>query len=448
MGDHARRFERGDSVILGKIAGVVLVLLLVVGGLVGYSELRFRELNESVDADLATYKRQRWERPTLRGAAGESNAAHQLQRALDGFAPLAEETRDQLASQLFYGQPVSAELRAAIDAQTGLFDKLRASASMGWTLTELPLARGAAAPDPPYPLIMDAVLLLLGRAASSTPEECLLVATDAIRVGQDLVPGARLEAASVSMRIASMAAHVIGRCVETASLEELGRAQRELGILASHAPSAGSGIEVADLIARVELRALAKLMPDDPASDESPMTRLRRRPALLESAALLANPSRWRALSPDKYPSSRDQWLQEQDWRSRSPLPLLSTATAEADGWLNDDMRGQAIVRALAVGVSTLAERARRKKLPREPTNLGDPAFRDPYNGLPMKWRVNVDGTELTLWSIGENMRDDKGSSEWMPQAPLDVVVHFRLGAPEPAESAKRAGATARNGTP
>jgi len=424
------------------------VLLLFVGGLVGYSEYRFRELSDSVDADLATYARQRWERPTLRGAAGDGNAALELQRALAGFEPLADEVRDHLASQLYYGQALAPEERALIDAQGPMIDKLRASAATGWAMTELSLDHCADSPGPSYPLIMDAVLVMLGRAASAPADECLMVATDAIRLGQDLVPGARLEAASVAMRIASVTAPVIGRCAESASLDALARAARELGILASHAPSAGSGIEVADLCARMALRQLAELMPPaGSATDDSPIQRLRRRPALLEAAAPFANPSRWRTLTPDKYPGSRDQWMQELDWRSRSPLPLVATATAEVDGWLYDDMRGQAIVRALAVGIATLAERARRKKLPREPTNLGDPFFTDPFNGLPLKWRINVDGSELTLWSVGENMRDDKGSADWMPQAPVDVVVHFRIGALE-AESKPRPASTARAAAP
>lgn len=443
-----RAAPHGEDVILGKLAGIVLVLLVFAGGLVGYSEYRFRELSDSVDADLATYRRQRWERPTLRGAAGDGNAALELQRALAGFQPLADDARDQLAAQLYYGQALTPEQRAMIDAHGPMLDKLRASAATGWAMTELSLERCADSPGPSYPLIMDAVLVMLGRAAGAGADECLVVATDAIRLGQDLVPGARLEAASVAMRIASVTAPVIARCAQNASLDALARAARELGILASHAPSAGSGVEVADLCARIELRRLAELSPAPGAApDDSPLQRLRRRPALLEAAAPFANPSRWRALSPDKYPASRDQWMQELDWRSRSSLPLVPTATAEVDGWLYDDMRGQAIVRALAVGTATLAERARRKKLPREPTNLGDPAFRDPYNGLPLKWRINLDGSELTLWSVGENMRDDKGSADWMPQAPVDVVVHFRIG-PLEAEGKPRSTSTARAAAP
>jgi hypothetical protein len=53
-------------------------------------------------------------------------------------------------------------------------------------------------------------------------------------------------------------------------------------------------------------------------------------------------------------------------------------------------------------------------------------------------WRVATDGGELSIWSVGEDRRDDKGSSEWTPQAPLDVVVHFGLAAPAPTKVATR----------
>ena len=75
---------------------------------------------------------------------------------------------------------------------------------------------------------------------------------------------------------------------------------------------------------------------------------------------------------------------------------------------------------------------------PHEPIALDEPGLRDPYNGQPLKWRIAQDGTELSLWSVGEDMRDDKGSSEWTSEAPLDVVLHFRLRSLDPPEPARR----------
>ncbi|HMI92314.1 MAG TPA: hypothetical protein VK509_13150, partial [Polyangiales bacterium] len=136
----------------------------------------------------------------------------------------------------------------------------------------------------------------------------------------------------------------------------------------------------------------------------------------------------------------RETWLQEHAARTRSDLPLVANATTEVDSWLYDDMRGQALIRGMAVGTATLTERMRRKKLPREPSGLSEPSLRDPYNGQSLKWRVAQDGSELTLWSVGEDRRDDKGSSDWTAEAPLDVVLHFRLRSLDPPEQAKRGG--------
>jgi hypothetical protein len=305
-------------------------------------------------------------------------------------------------------------------------------------MTELPLKQGSALQAPPYGKAMDGALLMLGRAAQLDPRACLERCTDVIRFGQDLVPGAPLEAASVSMRITSVTSSVLARCAERAEVDGVARAARELGTLASHAPAAGGGIELADILARVELHRMAELMPAD--GSDSPLDRLRRRPTLREAFERFDNPTRWRTLGAERYPEARETWLQEHAARTRSDLPLVANATSTIDGWLYDDMRGQALVRVMAVGTATLTERIRRKKLPREPVSLNEPSLRDPYNGQPLKWRVAQDGSELTLWSVGEDRRDDKGSGDWSAEAPLDVVVHFRLRPLDPPETTKRGG--------
>lgn len=412
--------------------------MLALGGFWAYSENQYRRMGDTLAADVATYKRQRWDRPALRGTASEGNAAFAAAQQLAAFGDLGVETRDQLASALYYGQPLAPQQVALVQQHAALIDALYASTKLSWAMTELPLEQGNALPLPAYGKAMDGALLMLGRAALSDPAQCLERCADTIRFGQDLVPGAPLEATSVAMRIASVTSSVLTRCAERAELEALARAARELANLASHAPAAGGGIEIADILARVQLHAMAELLPE--GSAESPITRIRRRPTLYEAFERFDRPTRWRSLGADRYPDARESWLQEYTARSRSDLPLVAHATAAVDGWLYDDMRGQALVRIMAVGTSTLAERARRKKLPREPSSLAEPSLRDPYNGQPLKWRIAQDGSELSLWSVGEDRRDDKGSGEWAAEAPLDVVVHFRLRAFEPPETGKRTG--------
>ncbi|MFI5307114.1 MAG: hypothetical protein ACHQ53_07175, partial [Polyangiales bacterium] len=381
---------------------MTLLLVLAVAGLAGYSELRFRRLSEALDAQLATYKRQRWERPVLRGQPAEGNAGLDALQAVQGWKGLEPRVRDALAEQLYYGQALTSAQQALVQANGALLDKLRAATQLGWSMTEVQVELGAAAPVPHYPEVMDAVLLLLGRAQTSVPEECVMIAADAMRLGQDLVPGGPLEAASVSMRITSVATPVLLHCLTApGGVDPITRAARELRTLATHPPPTGGGIELLDLQAEVELRGLAELFPKD--SPDSPFRRLRDRPALFEAWERFETPARWRAdISPAQYPQSLDSWLREQDSRARSGLVLVGDASSSVQGWLYDDMRGQALLRALSVGLATLAERARRQRMPHEPPGLNEPALRDPFTGQAFKWRAAQDGNELSVWSVGE----------------------------------------------
>jgi len=249
-----------------------------------------------------------------------------------------------------------------------------------------------------------------------------------VRLGQDLVPGAPLEAASVATRVAGIAAPVLARCARGASYAALIGAARELHLMATNPPPSFGGIELSDLTALVLLRDLSVVWP--PTHGESPFKRLRTRPILLEAFKHFDKPARWREVSPAHYPAALTTWLDEQEWRDRSELPLVRNASGDVAGFLFDDMRGQAIVRALTVGLATLAERVNRERLPREPINLNDPALSDPFTGRPLLWRVTQDGSELSIWSVGEDRRDDKGASGWTAQAPIDVTLHFALGGP------------------
>jgi hypothetical protein len=93
-------------------------------------------------------------------------------------------------------------------------------------------------------------------------------------------------------------------------------------------------------------------------------------------------------------------------------------------------MRGQALLRMLTIGLATLADKAYRGKLPARPSNLDEPALADPYRGAAFNYRIAENGAELTLWSIGEDYKDDAGSAEWTETAPVDVVVRFALAKP------------------
>jgi hypothetical protein len=416
-----------------KLALLLLVVLLALGGFVGFSEQRYARLTERLEAHVATYERFRWDRPVLRGKPRDGNAAADVREVLSEMPRLTDEQRRTLAEQLHYGQPLTEELEALIEEQAVHLAELRSATRNAWAKTTIDITRLEEAPVPDYPKFIDAVLLSLGEARQEDAEDCLQTCVDLIRMGQDLVPGAPLEATSIAMRTASLVSRVLPRCARRAEESALIRTARELHTLAERPPPSGSGIEVADIMAMIRLRRLADLFHEQ--GEGSIVDRLRRRPAIYEAWRHFDEPTRWRELDPTDYPDLLETWRREHEWRSRSELMMVGDATAGVLGWLYDDMRGQALIRVMTLGMATLAERARHDKLPHEPPGLDDAVLRDPFNGQALKWRVGQDGAELSVWSVGEDRRDDKGSSEWAMQAPLDVVVHFPLRA---AEAPKR----------
>jgi hypothetical protein len=285
---------------------------------------------------------------------------------------------------------------------------------------------------PDYPRVLDAVMIMLAQAEAAGASDALEGADDAIRIGQLLIPGGPLEATSVASRITALASRVIGRQATHASQVALIGTARELHMLAKNPAPTGVGLELADIQAAARVREAAA------HKSGTPWAAVSARKALFEAWAVYDTPSRWRELDPTDYPAALATWRSEGERRASSELPFVSDASRGVTGFLFDDMRGQALLRCLAVGVATLADRARTGKLPREPLGFKDPVLRDPFSGRILAWRVTQDGSDLAVWSVGENLRDDLGNDEWEGQAPLDVIVHFTLAAVEELAATER----------
>jgi hypothetical protein len=425
--------QPSEVALIGRsVALLFAVLLLGAAGFVGHYEMQFRERAHNFDADVAALRRLHWERPPLRGVAGDGNAAAEAYAALARFSPLSSNLRESLAERLYYGQPASESERAAIAQRSAALRSLRAATEQGWAFTELAVERGPEMRVPNYRVLVDAGLCLLVEAKSSPPADCLRTAADVIRLGQDLVPGAPLEAASASARLTSLAARIVPRCALDADLATLRRAVHEFNLLATHPPPTGAGIELQDLLTSQQLRETAAIANKD--SPGGVAHTIFTRPALLDAWSQFDRPARYRKLTPEHYPDATVEWRREQDYRAKSPLPLAASGTRDVLDRLHDDMRGQAVVRMLAIGTATLADKTYRGKLPTRPSNLEEPELADPYRGGTFNWRIADNGSELTLWSIGEDYKDDDGSAEWGDAAPVDVVVRFALmkNAPRP----------------
>jgi hypothetical protein len=312
--------------------------------------------------------------------------------------------------------------------------KLRAALQQRWSRTDLVLERGLDLRVPSYPTLIEAGLGLLAQAERGERENCLEIAADTIRLGQDLVPGAPLEAASAASHLSALAARVIPRCARDAELQTLRRASHELHVLAAHPPPIGSAIEFEELAQEMQLWRRSALTGQPTPWHVAQA--LLERPQLLAAWRLRESPTRFRQISGEHYPDAMEEWKREQDYRQQSG-PELASAAGHVLARICDDMRGQAIVRMLALGVATLAERAYRGTLPQQPSGLRDAELVDPFRGQPFSFRVASNGAELTLWSVGEDFRDEAGSDDWSGPAPRDITLHFPLG-PRDQKLAKR----------
>jgi hypothetical protein len=276
---------------------------------------------------------------------------------------------------------------------------------------------------PDYPMLMEAGLALLAQAQTSEPAACLQLAADVLRISQDIVPFAPLEAASVEAHLAAFSARVIARCARNADLQALRRTSHELRVLATHPAPIGTAIELETLAAATDLQRKAALTGKPPLQV---FQTLLDRPQLLTALQSYLHPQRYRQVIPENYPEALEIWKREHDLQMPTG-PEAEAIEAHIVSRLNDDRRAQAIVRILCVALTALAERAYRGNTPLDPAALQEKALVDPYQGQRLRYRVAQNGVELTLWAVGPDMRDDGGSDEWTDVGPRDVTVHVAL---------------------
>jgi hypothetical protein len=397
--------------------------LLAIGCAIAYFERTYVQLADNLARDVAAARAFRWERPVLRGAMGDGNASDDIYAALADWVPIGSELRRDLAQRVYFGQPLEAAQVSALAAREPLLHALRAAAQQRWSHTDLVAERGLDLLVPEYPKLIEAALGLLAEAQTRAPEPCLQEAADVIRIGQDLVPSAPLEATSVAARLTALSARVIARCALHAELLQLRKTTHELRVLATHAPPTGSGIELEELASAHGWQERAALTGKTPA--EVART-LWRRPQLLAAWSRYENPARFRSLVPEHYPDALEEWRREQDFRLRES-PETARLGAKVHEHLLEDMRGQATLRMLCVAVSALAERAYRGSLPNPPSALRDAALADPFRGQPLRFRLSPNGAEFTLWSVAADFRDDDGSDDSTDNGPRDITLHVAL---------------------
>ncbi|MEY4583268.1 MAG: hypothetical protein RL701_7971, partial [Pseudomonadota bacterium] len=346
--------QDGGPRIGPKIAAVFALLALIGGAGVAYFERVYARLAGALDRDVVAAREYRWERPVLRGAMGDGNAAEDIYAALAEWKPLGPTLRRELAQRVYYGQALEAQEASALSARGTALRALRTTVQQRWSRTDLVIERGANMLVPDYGDFLEAEVALLADAQGRPPEECLQQAIDVIRIGQDLVPFGPLEASSVATRVINLATRVIARCALHAELLVLRKATHELRVLAEHPAPIGTSLELEELAATSELRQRAALAGKSPVQV---IETVFERPQLLAAWSRAGSPARYRHITAERYPDAMEEWRREQDYRSRQSVQAAQAAADVVHG-IQDDMRGQAMLRMACVAVSALAERA------------------------------------------------------------------------------------------
>ena len=403
------------------VLGILASLLLAVVGALAFHVLRLQRLYHRRDALAAKLDEQikdyrthwrgpgRYAPPVLRGVAVDGNAmAVQWPAAKAMGLPQLPEG---LKASFELCQRPDARVITLADTHAAALRTFRSAASRATSRSEPEIERGLAdVPIAPVQLHLRAVDLLLVRASLSPPEECLALCTDAVRLGQQLVPGEGLVGAMIAAVDIEHAAPVITGCARTASNEQLATTAKELVSLAEHAPALGESFEIESLLGGVSMRQLTGGRTWIPTSGGEVESLFTLEIVLGAWDELARDPAQYRAIRADAYPAAVGVWTAEATRLRTSTNPLLGMGTVAFDKYLYRDMGAQALLRALAIMVDGLSRRDEQGAIPKDPSPLlKDKALADPFDGNPLHWEIDATGA-MRVWSVGKDTADQRGA--------------------------------------
>lgn len=390
-------------------------------GYLGFGQYRLQQSAQALDEAAADFEARRVERPVLRGSPVDDNAAAQVLAAVAGLPALTERRRGVLADALFYGTELPDD--AVSEAERGPLTALRMASQSSWTMTQLDVSKGLSVHVPDYPKVIDAALLMLAEGRAGGPAACMVTAADVVRMGQDLVPGGPLEASSVSARLTAIAMPVLARCSTEADEDALMEALRSLRALHEHAPSIVPALQLRRLLLASEV---VKRNAERSGQAFAWLSGSAERTQEREAVDRLIEPNP-RLLDAGPYPELVDAVRLEQQRQQQLGIASDPALADEILGFVYDDMRGAALLRAGVIGLSTVVWYVRHDHLPREPVGVHDPELLDPFTGRALYYRFNEVEHTLVLWSTGEDRRDGGGNTAWSSDAPRDVVLRFPI---------------------
>ncbi len=382
---------------------------------------RRARLEARLEEGLRAYRAQRWERPVLRGEPIEGNALEAQLEAMGGFRGLETAGFEGLGALLASGGEPPPELRGLASENAEAIARYRASTQRTFAWGDAHPEAGLAGPSPDWLPHVRAGRVVLLSALGRSPRECLEIAADVLRLGQDRAAGTGLVPLMILAAHAEDVLALAGRCLREADGEALASAARELALLARHPAPTGTAMESEALFLGVALRDEERLSPSLP-TDSLGWERWVRSWERLEAWDLLmGEPASLRAIGAD-YPDDIDRVERRQRDLADRDNDVIAIGMPDYARFLRRDAATRAIVRLLlAAARLRLAHDAPPDAAP---ALLSDPELVDPTTGRPFAWTREEDGGTLASRSTGALARGELAVRlTWAPESSVPDLL-------------------------
>lgn len=386
----------GAAVILFASSGIAIWLIGVLP-----LRARYEGQSRALDVAIADFHQQRWVRPVLRGELRDGNAYAAQLSAIGPLRGLPSEALSDAMERMHDGEPPAQEMLSLIEEHRVHLARYRAATAHRWTWGDYAVEDGISAVELDYTPHIAATRLLTLMASTASPDECLRIGADIIRLGQDRATGRSM----IGLMIHDVGVREIfdrfAQCVLEAEPEHVRRVASELAILVEHPAPMGYAMEVEAYYAGAtiaqELRPLLQL----PSSGREFEIWWGASDSLEAWAALADDPVARRQIGED-YPDDIARYERWAAGLAASANPLLSIGAPQLGRFLRRNASTRTRVRML------WALARLRSGEPR--TVFLDPLLRDPLTGDPLQTHETSAGLEIQ--SPGEDGASGAGDEE------------------------------------
>lgn len=366
-----------------------------------------------------------WVRPVLRPPVLDENAATIRRAAVDKITKLPEPSgRDpqdiatSISLAIKDGTPLSPAAQAFVVREVAGLAELRRATHGRYAFTHVdPHERTTVSAIPSA--MLGAAKILLASATLEPAEECVRIGADAIRLGQDMAPGAFLTSAIIGQVIIKLTVPLVIRCGERLGAVQREDAIKELTVLAENPPPFGDVLDNEWLFMAYGTMNAAR---------ESGADGVRIRWKTWEAVdAIVASPPSFANMLSAGYPASFGSLATFDHQFDGSDNPILQLARPNLLRYAQEDARTQAWVRALVIALTIQGEG--RTLGPKTHTALESPSLRDPFTGRPLVATKEGDGVVVIS---AQTPPQDTGAPDKEPVRAVLPVPTVPLDLPRP----------------